>query len=347
MGAQAKYSTLGDPKAMRFLKETIAEADKKLLEASLASSTWNKHNSAMNSVEKFESYKGHKLEFPYNTPALCEYVSWALTDAKLKPSTVKSYLASIKTIHKLKNLDCDTSTYLVKAMITGAENLALYENIVKGARKVMTLQLLKILVHAIAKASWSENSKLVLWTACVTAFFGSFRFGEILAGKRNEYNPMETLIWSDISFNSENSVLIHVKLDKNRNIQGSYIDIFKFEGHNCCPYAALKKLKDSQENRNKPVFQFSNGNLLTAKVLNDTIRNLLKPIIGEQAMQISGHSFRAALPSAMANDPAATNDRDIKQWGRWSSDSYLLYTRLKLKQKETLFKKITDVLNRK
>ena len=67
MGAKAKYSTLGDPKAMRFLKETIAEADKKLLEASLASSTWNKHNSAMNSVKKFESYKGHKLEFPYNT----------------------------------------------------------------------------------------------------------------------------------------------------------------------------------------------------------------------------------------------------------------------------------------
>jgi uncharacterized protein (DUF1800 family) len=61
---------------------------------------------------------------------------------------------------------------------------------------------------------------------------------------------------------------------------------------------------------------------------------------------LAGRDIAAAV-TAMANDPAATNDRDIKQWGRWSSDSYLLYTRLKLKQKETLFKKITDVLNRK
>jgi hypothetical protein len=95
-----------------------------------------------------------------------------------------------------------------------------------------------------------------------------------------------------------------------------------------------------------PVFQFKNGKLLNSKTLNSCIRELLQPVIGEHAQLISGHSFRAALPSAMANDPIATKDTDIKQWGRWSSDSYLLYTRLKLKQKEILFRKIVDVLNK-
>jgi hypothetical protein len=61
---------------------------------------------------------------------------------------------------------------------------------------------------------------------------------------------------------------------------------------------------------------------------------------------ICGHSFRAGLPSAMANDPEAVKDFEICQWGRWSSESYLLYTRLKFKQKQALFRKITEVLNK-
>jgi len=71
------------------------------------------------------------------------------------------------------------------------------------------------------------------------------------------------------------------------------------------------------------------------------------PIIGQQALNITGHSFRAALPAALANDPKIANDSDIKKWGRWSSESYLLYTRLKFKQKQMLFTKITAVLNKK
>jgi len=73
---------------------------------------------------------------------------------------------------------------------------------------------------------------------------------------------------------------------------------------------------------------------------------LLRPVIENAADLISGHSFRAGVASAMANDPEAAKDRDIKSWGRWSSESYLLYTRLKLKQKKALFNKIKSVLEK-
>ena len=234
----------------------------------------------------------------------------------------------------------------MQALITGAENLSMYQKIVGETKKVMTLQLLKILGHQIAVSDWSENSKIVFWGACVVAFFGSFRFGEILAGNPFNFNPMETLVWEDVKFSSEDSVLIHVKLDKNKLPQGSYIDLFRFNGHNCCPIMVLTKLKTYCSDQKQPVFRFQNGRLLTAKILNVTIQNLLRPVIGPSANQISGHSFRAALPSAMANDPIATNDTDIRNWGRWSSESYLLYTRLKLRQKKCLFEKISNVLNK-
>jgi len=191
----------------------------------------------------------------------------------------------------------------------------------------MTLPLLKIVGHQIAKLNWSACSKLILWGACTLAFFGSLRLGEILAPTENCYNPLETLLWSDLKFRSDGSILLHVKIDKSKNKNGSYVDIFSFDVKGCCPVKTLTSLQKLCENSNDPVFVFKNGKLLTPKI-----------------MQISGHSFRAGIPSALASDPKAAKDSDIKAWGRWSSDSYLLYTRLKLNQKKILFEKIVAVL---
>jgi hypothetical protein len=75
------------------------------------------------------------------------------------------------------------------------------------------------------------------------------------------------------------------------------------------------------------------------------LRNV-RPYIGDHVDQIIAHSFRAALPSAMGADPIACKFVELKQWVRWYSDSYLLYTRLKYDQKKALFYKIESVLNK-
>jgi hypothetical protein len=235
---------------------------------------------------------------------------------------------------------------VIKAMIKGAENLALFNVWKSNSRKVMTLPLLKILGHQIASVGWSNNSKLEVWTACVVAFFGSLRFGEILPASENSFYHAETLLWKDLKFRKDNSVLVHVKIDKSKNKTGSFVDLFEFKGHACCPVDCLKALKDMSFDDLKPVFQFESGKNLCAKNLNEILFKLLFPKIGHAAADISGHSFRAGLPSAMAASPNFANDNDIKAWGRWSSDSYLLYTRLKLGQKKLLFEKIVNVLEK-
>jgi len=106
-------------------------------------------------------------------------------------------------------------------------------------------------------------------------------------------------------------------------------------------------MKKDKFKLNSPVFMFANGKMLTQKILNSLIKQLLVPIFGDAAMSISGHSFRAGIASALASDPSVAMDRDIKYWGRWSSDSYLLYTKLKLNQKKILFGKIKSVLTKK
>ena len=325
---------------------TVKGANPGLLEACYAKSSWAKHCAAYNCFKKFEKLTGQCASWPLNVDVICEFVSWALLEYKLKPDTVKSYLHSIKIIHLLNNMEYLGNNFVVNSLLRGAENLSFYESVKGSNRKVMTLPLLKIIGHQIAISDWCTSSKLVVWTACVVAFFGSFRFGEILPNYSHDFCAEETLLWSDVKFRNDKSILVHVKIDKCLNKHGSYVDIFEFKNNKCCPVDCLVSLKKIAFNPSKPVFQFPNGKNLCAQELNQILTKLLTPIIGNAANDISGHSFRAGIPSAMANCPEILNKYDIQSWGRWSSDSYLSYTRLKLGQKKQIFEKIVRVLDK-
>jgi hypothetical protein len=87
-----------------------------------------------------------------------------------------------------------------------------------------------------------------------------------------------------------------------------------------------------------------NGNFLTLPTLNTFLYTFLSRSIDEDARHITAHSFRAALPSALANSPDIANDADIRAWGRWNSSAYKKYTRLKPRQKRVIFSKILEAL---
>jgi hypothetical protein len=349
----SKYSPEETPYNAQLIGTQVPEAARAYIRASITAGSWKKHNSAMSCLCSYEKAVGGDISWPLSPAIVCGFAAWALSDKDLKPSTVRSYISSIAAVHELRGLNsAPCSDPLVKRVLKGAENLSFYKSISSDSRKVMTLPLLKLLGHEISKTSWTSDSKQVFWSACVTAFFGSFRFGELLSPTEWGFNKDETLLWSDVKLSSE-SVLIHVKVSKSRGVQGEYIDLFPFPGHNCCPVKSLLLLRKTCLSRcnvtnfiSQPVFAFSSGKLLTSRKLNEMLEILLKPHLGQQAALIQGHSFRAALPSAMANNPDMAGVEDIKSWGRWSSDSFKLYTRLKLNQKRNIFDKITSILNK-
>jgi hypothetical protein len=232
-------------------------------------------------------------------------------------------------------------------MIRGAENLARYNAVFSKVRLVMTLPLLKILGHEIAKSNWSTCNKKVFWCVCTTAFFGSFRLGELLAPGKNKQSP-ETLTWDKVKFLDNNSALIEIKFPKSNKKHGDFVDIFCFKNHNCCPVTTLKALYESKQSdvkKNLPVFTLDDGSFLTQSLFNSKIEKFLRPYI-KDASKISGHSFRAAIPSALANSQDVISEFDIQLWGRWSSDSYKAYTRLKYSAKQNIFSKVVEVQTR-
>ena len=303
----------------------------------------------MNCFQKFDDSSPSLNTWPLSSKSVSEFITWAAVKQNLKAKTVKSYLGSLRFIHKLNNMPCENcSGFIPDTILKGIENLEFYMSIMKESKKAMSLPLLKLLGHEIAGADWTPVNKAVVWSACTTAFFGSLRMGEILAKSPSSFNPGETLLWSDVSVKKD-SIMIHVKIPKNRNKKGEFVDIFEFKGHNCCPVSAIKnlyKLKGSAGLDHLPVFSLQNGRLLTPVYFGNLIQTLLAPHLGSSATLLCGHSFRAAIPSVLSNSPSLAADTEIKLWGRWSSSSYKLYTRLELERRRAIFFKIASALHR-
>jgi hypothetical protein len=324
----------------------MPEEIKCLMHASLSKSAWAKHTAAVSSFKEFERHASKSFSWPLSSDAVSGYIHWAVSNKKLKHTTVKSYMASLTFVHKLKGLDTKNCTgFIPTRLIQGAANLTFYKELTKGSRKVMTISLLRILGHQIALTSLPVIEKQALWTLYVIAFFGSFRLGELLSPSESSFIPAETLLWKDVIF-KESSVVLKIKIPKSRILSGEVVDLFRVERGNLCPVLSLIRLKKLATNTKPdcPVFSYNSGILLTPAKVNDSLKSLLTPILGEGHGGITGHSFRAGIPSALANRPDIANEQDIMSWGRWSSSSYKLYTRLGAVQKRTIFTKIMSAL---
>jgi len=253
----------------------------------------------------------------------------------------------LKLIHDLRRIDSTAcNSFISRTLLRGAENLHFYEPKPAQNKKVMTLPLLEIIGHEISMENWSVKSKSVVRTALLLGFWGSFRFGELLTKDESSFHAMETLLWSDIKFVENDSVIIHNKIPKNRSPNGEFISLFEYKNENCCPVRALKLLKSlSNVKKDGPVFVFDSGIYLTCKKLNTIIFHTLKKHIGIEAKAYSCRSFRAALPSALAAKPVIGNEQNIKRWGRWNSDAYERYTRLSHRMKRRLFQQFVLALD--
>jgi hypothetical protein len=261
------------------------------------------------------------------------------------------YLSDLKNFQKLEDLPVSNfDDFFVTSMIKGAENLSLYESLAKRTRLAMSYPLLKIIGHEIANSNWTTYSKKVFWTACCVAFFGSFRMGELLSQEETTYNT-ETLSWDCVKFMSSDSAVVQIKFPKSsKGGSSQFVDIFKTSDSSTCPFTCLKTLHDSSPTavmQNLPVFSFSNKKFLSTKLFNKTLRDLLRPHLGTAVLNISGHSFRAAIPAAIANHPDLLSSDDVCKWGRWSSASYQVYTRLKLSARKAIFVKLLSMFELK
>ena len=213
----------------------------------------------------------------------------------------------------------------------------------------MDISLLTILGHKISKLEWNDFAKQVFWSACTTSFFSSCRMGEILSPSEKTFDPKTGLLWGNVKFFSEKEVIMFIPYTKTTAFGGKFIELYPIKGSNLCPASALIRLRRMAESEgvwdcNKPVFMFKSGKLLTKNKLNIWLGNLLGEFMDSNHV-ISGHSFRAAIPSLLASHPDRDTAMWIQEWGGGGlqiASSFILKT--KGRRENLCSKKLSVVL---
>lgn len=159
----------------------------------------------------------------------------------------------------------------------------------------------------------------------------------------------KTLLWENVVFTGSNDLFIYLPFTKTTGFKGRILDVFEIKDADYCPVKALADLKKLSEKyqmfaSKNPVFMLKSGKLLTVCGMNKILSSLLGDFI-DVKFGISCHSFRAAIPSLMSENPETFSLEAIKQWGNWSSESYKRYTRSDKDKFRALFGKIMRIMN--
>jgi hypothetical protein len=119
------------------------------MHASVAASTWGRYATGWWTFEAFQLKAGKEFTWPLSRETLQAFVGYCLVDRKLKPTSVKTYLASLTKLHKLKGFqDYKMEDSTISALLRGATNLVMSGPPQPALnRRVMMMPLLQIIGH--------------------------------------------------------------------------------------------------------------------------------------------------------------------------------------------------------
>ena len=309
----------------------------------VTSSTWKCHLSSFNKLKSFAKSTNTKINWPLNEKIRNGFIVWCFDKGNVNAKTVDKYLVHLNSIQSFlgfkkfnKNRD------QTKTLLKGYENARFYHNKKPKTRKAITFHLLQELKNKTRSFFSNKLISKTFWCICSLAFFGCFRLGEILTKNKNSFDPASDLLWKDVKIHRK-SISINIKTQKVTSGYPNKIYLFNFKNKHLCPVRSIKSLKHAQSkinlfNPDWPVFRTGKTAFVAQKDINRFLKNSFPN------SNISGHSFRAGIPTSIANFPDLTNDNHAMGWGRWRSKAFASYQKSKKKQKKWVFRKIEKAL---
>ena len=202
-----------------------------------------------------------------------------------QPSTVKSYLSAVRSLHVMLGLDNSfVNNPRIQLVLRGIKRL-------QGNNRRLHRPITPELLLFRDKLDLSSYEHSLYWAAFCIAFFGFLRAGEL------SISSSDCLQLSDLSiscFPFPHLVRLLIKVSKSDPFRDTCTVVVGRNNSALCPVEALLKYLHFRGGRPGPLFIFSDGSPLTRDLLNSKIRNLLVScgVVGDY----TGHSFRLVQP---------------------------------------------------
>ena len=262
---------------------------------------------------------------------LCLYIAHCYKNLHLHYTTIKLYLCGIRFAYLQSGVPCPliehaNSSVRITTLLNAVKRI---QGQVKRPKHPIDSTILTKMCEILQTGYLSPYMDCLLHAACVTAFFGFLRCGELTIN-HHEFDPTTHLCLGDLTF-MDNHVQLHLKASKTDPFRhGINIPLFKLNNSSkLCPFTSLQKyvtkrcklftLKNAPTD---PLFLDESGNALSRATFLFHVKQVLQRL-GLDSTRFQGHSFRIGASSSACK--ARLEDHLIKTLGRWTSDCCRTY----------------------
>lgn len=304
-----------------------------ILYAAMAQNTHESYASAVRQYVLFCSQNNvHARDrFPPSDKIIVLYIAWLASNRQVKFKTIKAYLSGL-SFH-CQNEGYDFKPFDQRRLVVLATRgvKRWLGDSVDLVRLPITAAILRAVKAAVNMAEQPYATQLI-FTAMVIGTFGLFRSGELVASDSSPVGLLngDVIEWEGDSKEFYQIHLPHSKTDPFR--RGATITI-------AAPMAVAQirhfaeRLRPNNANTSSPTTPFlcyTDGKPLTKPQLIKGVRTLLTQAKIPDVDKYKGHSFRKG--GAQSLKDIGCPDSVIKQLGRWSSESHVLYHSASLRQ---------------
>ena len=290
-----------------------------LMSAGLKPNTHRTYNSAQNRYLNFCCLYD-LVATPTTEDVLLLYVAF-LFDDNLKGSSIRVYLAAVRSLHVFWGLPYPVETLRLRLAVKGAITQS-----PPPVRKLpITFDVLCSMLHCM-----TDRFDFKMLSAAMTlAFFGCFRSGEICVVNQSLFDCKVNLCMEDVLVDREQRMLsIFLKKSKNDYVSKGVSVFVGCSKKKVCGYCSVVEYIDSLSCHailpTAPFFRDAMGLPLSKDYFVSATR-LSLALAGHDPMLFSGHSFRAGAATTAGDQ--GFDDWEIKMLGRWNSSAYSIYLR--------------------
>ena len=167
-----------------------------ILNTSLANSTWVGIRAIKNSIDNMALKYSLELTMPWGRDQVVNYIL-ALTMEKLAPSTIKTYVSRIASLHRCLGSAPRWESEDIRLLMKGVANLPRSPDSSKS-RLAITPAVLRTLCEKLRSSSMPDTMKKMMWAAACLLYAGSLRSCELLSPSKYSFDPTTTMRRCDL-----------------------------------------------------------------------------------------------------------------------------------------------------
>jgi hypothetical protein len=130
-----------------------------------------------------------------------DFIGWFKRKRKIFVGTVRLYFSSLRKLATLrKEWKQGEGKELERGLLRGYQNLGGRSKEKGKPRKTVPvdLKILDEIRRGIKTAGWAWGLGICVWSACLLAFWGFFRLGEIFARTAENFDKFSDFLWKDV-----------------------------------------------------------------------------------------------------------------------------------------------------